>query len=380
MNLEKNLGKLQLVLVVAFVVAALAISKVLQSSYELPSNTVRDERIVTVETRQLEPQDYRIKFSTSGVVAAKANVEVIPQVGGRIKAIHPQLFQGGSFAAGEVLFRIDTREFELSVRQREADLQRAEANLALAKAEVVSATQNWRSTHGDKPIPPLVAREPQLQSARAEVASAEAALDNAKLQLERCEFKLPFPGRVLRANLSEGQVVAAGQSYGEVFSAENLEVGASLDEKQLQWLISAASPKIELKYSLFGENQVRQGLLARGAASLDPSTRFASISFAFAETNLEVIPGVFVEVQIEGKQLPNIIRLPPTAMQSDGSIWQEKDGELAAWQPEILYQTAAEIIVTGDSQAVNVVTSRLAGGFTGMKVAPVIPDEVIAND
>jgi RND family efflux transporter MFP subunit len=314
------------------------------------------------------------------VVAARANVTAVPEVSGRVTYVNENFYPGGQFTAGEVLFRLEPRDYQLTLNQREADLQRAEANLEITQAQVDSAIFDWRQSHGDKPVPTLVAKQPQLLQAKAEVTSAQAALDAAKLQLQRTEFSFPFAGKVLSSSVAPGQFLVAGQAYGQVFSAADLEISASLDEQQLQWLVNAKLPEISIRYSQFGVEHHLPGTLVRGAASLDTNTRFAQVNFAFLETNTSVIPGTFVDINIQGQQLNNVMQVPLSALQTDGKIWLTAKGELQQWNPEIIFKSAAEIIVQAPAGPIEVVTSRVAGGFSGMSVTTSDNNEVFANE
>jgi len=368
MRLDKTLGIAQCVLVLAFVVAAFSISQALRSSYKPPGAAQAERPGATVKASTLSPESYTIQLRTSGVVSAKANVDVVPEVSGRVVFVDPNFFQDGSFEAGQVLFKIDASEFELNVQKSIAEVQRAEASLRLSKAEVDSAKFNWQQNNGDKPIPALVAKEPQLQRAEADLRSAKANLAVARLQLERTEFSLPFSGRVVTAQVSVGNFVAAGKSYGQVFDLSALEVNASLDEQQLRWLINAETPKVFMSYSLFGAAQMREGQYERGAASLDGNTRFASVNFSFLEVDSELIPGTFVDINMQGERLENIYRIPIEAQQTSGQLWVVDDGGLKSWAPEILHQSDEYIIVPATGQNIRIVISRVGGAFEGMPV------------
>src|SRR5690606_3237290 len=110
---------------------------------------------------------------------------IVPEVSGRVVFVHAAFFEGGQFAAGEVLFKIDPRDFELEVARREAEVARAQTVLELAEAESSAALGEWKQIHGKRPAPDLVARKPQMAEAAATLKSARAQLEEAKLRLER---------------------------------------------------------------------------------------------------------------------------------------------------------------------------------------------------
>lgn len=366
---NKVKGWVQLIIVVLVIIASFAISNLLGAKRPPVARSSGADRALVVETQKVTPGPYRIAFETTGTVEARAEIGIVPQVSGRIVAVNDQFFEGGTFEADAVLFRIDPRDFELEVERLEAEVARAETGLDLENAEAEAALSEWRQINGSKTPPSLVARKPQMAEARANLKAAKAQLENARLDLERTRFSLPFSGRVLSSELAQGQYVTAGQSYGTVFDMETLEVRASLEDRQLEWLLSAESPDIIITATYLGRTREYRTFLKRGASSLDSQTRFATVSFGFEGTVRDVLPGVFVSIHIQGSHLSDVSLLPADALQKEGVVWIVKaDNTLSALKPDIAYANDEYIAARGIHQTVNVVTSRLSGATEGIRV------------
>lgn len=366
---NKTKGLVQFIIVVLVIIASFAISNLLGSKRPPVARSSGADRALFVETKKVTPGPYRIAFETTGTVEARAEIGIVPQVSGRVVAVNDQFFEGGMFEAEEVLFRIDPRDFELEVERLEAEVARAETSLDLETAEAEAALSEWRQINGSKAAPSLVARKPQMAEARVNLKAAKAQLENARLDLERASFALPFSGRVLSSELARGQYVTAGQSYGTVFDMETLEVRASLEDKQLEWLLGAEAPDITITATYLGETRAYQTFLKRGASSLDSQTRFATVSFGFENTVRDVLPGVFVKIHIQGSNLDDVSILPAGAMQKEGVVWVVKaDSTLSVLKPDIVYADDDHIAARGIHQTVNVVTSRLSGATEGVSV------------
>lgn len=368
MDQHRKQGQIQLILVIAFIVGAFGISKLLQSTYEPPGENNTDKRIVIVETQALEAVSHRITFKTSGVVQARNQIQIVPEVSGRVIRVHDAFFSGGTFNAGEVLFEIDPRDSMQTVAQRQADVDRLQAALELAEAEVNAAKANWVQVNGNKPIPALVAKDPQLKQAKANLNAAIAQLKTAQLTLERTRFTLPFNGRVLDSEIAAGQYIMAGQSYGEVFDTATLEVKASLEGQQLDWLLGSPDPAITFSGQYLGKTFTYQGELKRSASSLDINTRFATVRFGFSKPVNDLLPGVFTDISVAGQTVDNVMLLPLTALQSRGVVWLVENGVLKQWIPEIIYTNSHYVVVKANAATITIVTSRVSGGANGMQV------------
>ena len=352
-----------------FIAASFAISGLLKSDRTPTGANSASERGLFVETQEITPGPYLIAFETTGSVEARANVSIVPQVSGRVITVHEEFFEGGAFEAGTVLFEIEPRDFELEVQRVKAEIAQASTNFSLEQAEGKAAVAEWKQLNGDKKVPRLVARKPQIDEAWAALKAAKAQLENAELNLERTQFTLPFTGRVLFTNLEQGQYVAAGQSYGEAFDVGTLEVVSSLKDQQLEWLLNAEKPDVLITTRFLGEEKTYQGLVKRKAAAFDMQTRFASVRFGFEEDAVDLLPGVFVTLKIQGPALQNIALLPAQALQKDGVVWLvDRDGKLQSFMPEIAYADGRHIAVSNIDETVTVVTSRVSGATEGTAV------------
>lgn len=360
-------GKRQLVAVIAFIALSFVISFVLKSTNDPVGKKTAQDRALLVETIDVSTTPYRISFSTTGTVEARKEITIVPEVTGRVIKANDNFFAGGLFKNNELLFVIDPRDFRLEVKRLEAEVARAKTGLDLERAESRAALAEWMQINGDTPAPDLVARKPQMAEATALLKAAQAQLDNAKLDLERTRFIFPFNGRVISSDISAGQYVVSGQSYGRVFNMDSLEIRSSLKDKQLEWLLNTPDPKITITASYLGKKRSYKGLLKRAASTLDTNTRFAAVRFGFAEKVEDLLPGVFTNISITGQEMADIMRLPSQALQQENKIWLlNDDNTLSSIEPDIIYANDSYIAIRGMTGTKRVVISHVSGGTEGM--------------
>lgn len=144
----------------------------------------------------------------TGRLEAPESVEVRPRVSGYIDRV---AFDEGSLVnKGDLLFQIDPRPFEAEVKRLRAQLQQARASQTRAANE---ARRGERLRQSNAISAELAdARASAATEAQAAVAATQAELENAQLNLSFTRITSPIDGRVSRAEITEGNLVGAGQS------------------------------------------------------------------------------------------------------------------------------------------------------------------------
>lgn len=158
-------------------------------------------QVATVQQRAVEPQ-----FAQVGRVEAAQRVEIRPRVAGHIDAV---LFREGDIVrAGQPLFRIDPRPFDVALERARAELQLARAGEALARSQAERAQALLKEQA-------IAAEEAERRGtahaeAQARSAAAQAALQAAALDREFSVVTAAAQGRIGRALVTAGNYVAAG--------------------------------------------------------------------------------------------------------------------------------------------------------------------------
>ncbi|MFI8610725.1 multidrug efflux RND transporter periplasmic adaptor subunit MexE [Pseudomonas sp. NPDC077649] len=164
----------------------------------------------------------------TGRLEAPQSVEVRPRVSGYIDKV--AFAEGGLVKKGDLLFQIDPRPFQAEVKRLEAQLQQARANLTRANSE---ARRGERLRQSNAISAELAdARASAAAEAQAQVAAIQAELDNARLNLDFTRITAPIDGRVSRAEITEGNLVGAGESLlTSVVSTDKVYAYFDADER-----------------------------------------------------------------------------------------------------------------------------------------------------
>lgn len=322
-----------------------------------------DNEAVYVSVAKLKPQDHFVEVRGTGSVVLRNSIDLVLQLSGRVVWVSETFRKGGSFEAGQNLLRIDPKDFELAVAQASADLLAAESNYQLVKAESEAAIANYAILHGEKDVPPLVAKTPQVEQAKAQIAAASAREQIALLDLMRTDFSLPFDGRVVDSQAEVGQFLNQGQKFGEVFDVASIEALVPISPRDLLSLKPAIGRRASLS---LGDFQL-QATIARVSPTLDERTRFAQIYLAL-ENATDVYPGSFFNVVFEGPRLENTILLPEAAEQINESVWVVSDNKLKRSQPKFINRQTSGVIVESFDSGDGVVLGKVPGAKEGMMV------------
>ena len=338
----------------------------------------------------------------SGTVRSHWEIDVAPEVGGKIVAVSPNLQSGGQVSAGEVLVRIDPADYENRVQQAEADVatQRVallqaeeEADIARAEYEQFRARETRRG-NGAAPPSPLVLREPQLQAAQAALARAEAQLRDAELVLSRTEVTSPFDGRVRNEVADVGRIVAAGQSLGQIYASDAVEVVVPVSDDDAAlipnlWSLQAGDDDRSIRATVTIEYGARrflwEGYVDRAETALDEQSRTIAVVVRVpdpfspgqpvegdSETGAAppLLVGQFAQVAIDGLQLAEYFILPRRALRPGYEVWAiAADGRVQIVAVDVLQETDERLYVIGDfSDGQLVIVAGITVATNGMEV------------
>ena len=286
---------------------------------------------ITVALIQPEMVGATVEIDATGTISYRTAVSIVPQVGGRVTWVSPNLRNGGEFQADEVVFKLDPIDAELNVQQAKADLAVALAEMNLTQAERNAASENYLLLNPGKDVPPLVAKEPQLERSKASIDRAKARLLAAELSLSRTQFSFPFTGRVLTSNVGVGQLVGSNQAVGQVYDISELEAVIPISNLDLEALVPVVGRSVLVE----AQNGVVEATVERQSAQLDDRTRTASLYAKIDSGEHGLVPGNFIRARIFGQQVDRAYVLPEAAEQAQSTVWIVNGGVLQRQSIEI---------------------------------------------
>ncbi|MBI1357994.1 MAG: efflux RND transporter periplasmic adaptor subunit [Acidobacteria bacterium] len=341
-----------------------------------------------VRVIEAQPSAVRLTVKAEGVVTPRTESQLVPEVSGRVLEVSPSLIAGGFFEAGEVVLRIDAREYELAVIQAQAAVAQSKLRVATEEQEAEVARKEWAELGEGEPTP-LVMREPQLAEAKAGLASAEAALDQAEFNLERTIVKAPYTSRVRQKSVDVGQYVQRGQAVATIYAVDVAEVRLPIPDEQLAYVDlplayrdvndgkSQPGPPVTLRTEFAGKEYSWQGRIVRTEGEIDARTRMvhaiAQVQDPYAQAGKSGRPplavGMFVEAEIAGRTV-RAVELPRTAMRDEDTVMVvSADNRIEFRDVQVLRAERDRVLINGGlSAGERICVSTLEAAVAGMEV------------
>ncbi|MEC9373381.1 MAG: efflux RND transporter periplasmic adaptor subunit [Planctomycetota bacterium] len=333
-----------------------------------------------VETIAVSRGDYRPRLDVLGLVEPARDVVLSPRVSGQIIGLEDAFVPGGLVEEGQKLLEIDPADFKRVLTARMSEMKQVEANLAIEQGRQIVARQEFEllGAEIDPENRALVLREPQIESIRAQLEAAKAAVEQAQLDLDRTEVRAPFDAQILNRMANVGSQVSPGDALGRLVGIDEYWVMASVPLRDLRWLTfpkdgQEGSRVLVRQTTAWAPGVVREASVSRLIGNVDQETRLARVLVTVPdplarETDAPpMILGTIVELQIEGRQLEDVIRLDRAYLRQNDTVWVMVDDALQIRSAEVVFRDARfAYIRSGIDEGEQVVTTSLATVTEGL--------------
>jgi membrane fusion protein (multidrug efflux system) len=341
--------------------------------------------VAQVDVVTVQPQRVALTTELPGRTAPVLIADVRPQITGLVQA--RRFTEGSEVQAGELLYQIDPASYRATADSAQAALSKAEANLrstqlkAARYQELVAIKAVSQQDNDDAAA--------ALQQAEADVASAQATLQSARINLDYTRITAPISGRIGKSSVTPGALVTANQTtaLATVQQLDPIFVDVTQSSTTVLRLkraiaggqLSGGTARVRLLLE-DGSTYPLPGTLKFSDVTVDPGTGAITLRAEFPNPKGELLPGMYVRAVVEEGVVDQALLAPQRAVSRDAA------GLPVAYVVDAAGQLEQRPLVTGRAIGDQwLVTSGLQAGdrlvVSGQqKAAPGAPVQIVAPD
>jgi multidrug efflux system membrane fusion protein len=280
-------------------------------------------RVVPVSAEPARTGTVSVYLNGIGTVTPLATVTVRTRVDGELVAVHFK--EGDLVKAGDLLAEIDPRPFQVQLEQAEGQMARDQALLANARVDL----KRYQTLVAQNSIPKqqLDTQDSLVKQYEAALASDQAQIDQAKLQLTYARITAPVSGRLGLRLVDQGNIVHAGDAGGLVVltQIQPIAVVFPIPEDDLPLVLpklrAGDLPPVEA-WDRDGRKRLATGHVLTVDNAIDPTTGTVRVKAEFANQDEALFPNQFVNARLVLETRPNATLVPSAAIQhgTDGTF------------------------------------------------------------
>jgi membrane fusion protein (multidrug efflux system) len=274
-------------------------------------------------------QDVKIQSEFTGQTYGQADIQINPRVDGTVLSLN---FNEGSLVTkGQLLYTIDPLPFQTKVSEAEARVADAQAQLGKAKSDLdmIEPLAKINAVSQRE----LVAAKSAYDAAQAKIQSAQAGLENAKIQLGYCRIKAPISGLIGISKVRVGDYVTPGPGsvINTISDMTDIRVRFTISEQEFLRIfrevnsgnstLKGTGDSISLRLS-DGIMYPDLGKLSFADREIDPTTGAITFEAAFPNPDKMLRPGQYVKVLIVTDIRKQAMVIPQRAVIEMQGIYQ----------------------------------------------------------
>jgi membrane fusion protein, multidrug efflux system len=323
----KGLNKMTIGLMLHQSLAALVLAGMLAACSEGPAAPSSEDTLAVSEVSivELQPAPLAVIRDLPGRIAPTRIAEVRARVSGIV--VSRNFEQGSDVKAGDVLYELDARPFEIDVEAAEAAFRKATAILNQERKH--AKRMETLAPTGAAPQSQLDIAIANVGQAEADLAARKADIARAKLNLEYASIRAPISGRIGRALVTEGALVgqntpthvATIQQLDQIY-ADFTQSAAELNALRREFDTGALQKDTSARVRLVLDNGLlypHEGELLFSDSTVDPGTGQVTLRGEFPNPNLTLLPGMYVRVQIVQGIDPDALAVPQQAVRRNNA-------------------------------------------------------------
>lgn len=351
-----------------------------------------------VEVIKVKKINTNIHIKTYGTVTPFRTQTLSSRVSSQITHLLPNLITGNIIKKGELLIELDPTDYILKLKEKAASLASAKLALETEIENQKSAIFEFSMIENNisKSEKNYLLRYPHIKAAKANLDAQKAAYEKAKLDLDRCKIYAPFNAIVLKVMAASGDIVNSSSSLATLVRADTFWIRVAVPPKTLKGINipnynAKTGSKVSIRHDFWTKDIASiQGKVQSVEKMVDENSKMAYLlivvkdPLSLKKTTKEhrlLFINEFVHLNIQGKLLKDILKVPLSALRNNDSIWVLGTDKklhikkiLKVWQEKEYFYINANALKEGES----IITSIIKAPTEGMNLR-ILEDKNISS-
>jgi RND family efflux transporter MFP subunit len=379
---------LALFLIICIFAIGIGFAKYLITTKPKIKKTPPKQIVTPVKVIDLKQENSFMNVYAIGTVIPAKELSLKPLVSGTVKYVNPMLIPGSILKKNDLAIKIDDKDYQIIMKIKQANLKKVSADLKLEKGKQQIAKNEWdliknnsdnNSIFSDT-MPDLALRKPQLEKLKATEEIAHAELEQAKLNLERTNVKIPFNSIVQEKYISLGSMVNTQTNIAKIIGTDEFWIKIFIPADKLKSLdinhysTSFANSKVEIKYLNANYDVKYEGKIIRLLTDVDEKGLMSKLLISVknplsTKYSMPLLLGSQVKVKIRGKKLDNIFKIPRHALTDENEVLIAKNDKLEIRKVDVVWDNQNWVFIKNNIQeGEKLIISRIPAPIEGMKL------------
>ncbi len=323
-----------------------------------------------VETASFTSATLPSKIDIDGRVSAYEQINIMPEVTGKLLPANKTYKTGSYFEKGDLLFNIEKNDETYSLYAQRSTLLNAITQIMPdLKFDYPSAFTQWDNYLQQFSVEKNTAPLPTAQTDSEKYFIAGKNIYNLYYTIKAQEDRLknhqiyaPFSGVMLNINAFPGSLVSPGMTLANIMNTSRYEMIAPVAMDKIAFI----KPGQQLTLSSSVLDKTYKGTVQRVSRQIDQSTQSVPVYISVQGTGLK--DGIFLEGTLQGNALKDVVEIPRDIMLDQEHIYIVQDDQVAKKAIEIVSRTDESLMVKGIDPSDKVVIAGINNLYVGQQV------------
>lgn len=354
--------------IVIIIIAYLIVQWMIASNIKpdiAPKKIVTTVFIDTVKNREIP-----IVITTNGNLIAKNKIELFSEVQGILESSSKEFKAGNSYAAGEVILKINNEEHYATLQAQKSGLYNAITSIMPdIRLDFPSEFEKWQNYITNFDFNKATPKLPETNSDKEKffisgknIYTTYYNVKNLEVRLSKYIIRAPYAGILTEALVNPGTLVRQGQQLGEFINPKVYEMEVAVNAKYMNLLQKGNTVAVHN----LENTKTWTGQVVRVNGKVDQATQTVKAYIQVAGEGLK--EGIYLEADLVAKSEKDAYEMPRELLINNESVFVLKDSLLDLQKINTIYFKNKSVVIKGLKDGTKILAKSVPGAYDGMPV------------